>query len=65
MKDEGKTKERLVNELAELRQRIAELEASETERKRAEEAPRESEERFRDVAFSMADWIWEVDENGV
>jgi len=32
-KDEGKTKEELVTELAEMRQRIAELEASETERK--------------------------------
>jgi len=40
MKDEGKTKERLVNELAELRQRIAELEASETVRVRAEERVR-------------------------
>jgi len=37
MKDEDKTKERLINELVELRQRIAELEASETERQRAGE----------------------------
>jgi len=37
MKDENKTKAQLINELAELRQRIAELEASEAERKRAEE----------------------------
>ena len=37
MRDEPKTKEQLINELAELRQRIAELEAAETERKRAEE----------------------------
>ena len=36
MRDEDKTKEQLVNELAELRQRITELEALETERKRAE-----------------------------
>jgi len=36
-----------------------------TERKRAEDALRESEERLRDVTFSMADWVWEVDENGV
>jgi len=44
MKDEDKTKEQLITELAELRQRITELEASETERKRAEaeqEAARE------------------------
>jgi hypothetical protein len=37
MKDEDKTKEQLINELVELRGRMAELEASETERKRAEE----------------------------
>jgi GAF domain-containing protein len=42
MKDERKTKEQLINELVEMRQRIAELEASETERKRAEEALRRS-----------------------
>ncbi len=34
-------------------------------RKRAEEALRESEERLRDITFSMADWVWETDENGV
>ena len=37
MKDDNKTKEQLLNELVEMRQRIAELEASETERKRAED----------------------------
>jgi hypothetical protein len=42
MRDERQTKEQLINELVELRQRIAELEASETERKRAEAALRES-----------------------
>ena len=36
-----------------------------TERKRAEETLRESEERLRDIIFSIADWVWEVDENGV
>jgi len=37
MRGKGKTKEQLITELAELRQRIAELEAAETARKRAEE----------------------------
>jgi len=37
MKGEHKTKEQLINELVELRQRVAELETSETERKQAEE----------------------------
>ncbi|MCD6163715.1 MAG: PAS domain S-box protein [candidate division Zixibacteria bacterium] len=36
-----------------------------TERKQIEEALRTSEKRFRDVALSSSDWIWEVDENGV
>ena len=35
-----------------------------TERKRAEEALRESEQRFRDVARTTGDWIWEVDAEG-
>lgn len=37
MKDENKTKDQLISELVELRQRTIELKASETERKRAEE----------------------------
>jgi PAS domain S-box-containing protein len=36
-----------------------------TERKRAEELLRESEERMRNIISSMADWVWEVDKNGV
>ena len=37
MKDEDKTKEQLINKLAELRQRITRLEASEAELKRVRE----------------------------
>lgn len=36
-----------------------------TERRCAEDALRESEERLKDVTFSMADWVWEVDKKGV
>ena len=36
-----------------------------TERKRAEEMLGESEERFRQVAESVGDFIWEVDANGL
>jgi PAS domain S-box-containing protein len=35
-----------------------------TERKQAEEALRESEERMKDIVYSMGDWVWEVDVNG-
>ena len=34
-----------------------------SERKEAEAALRKSEERFRDLAESAADWFWEMDEN--
>jgi PAS domain S-box-containing protein len=36
-----------------------------TERRQAENALRESETRFKDILFSMGDWVWEVDEHGV
>jgi PAS domain S-box-containing protein len=36
-----------------------------SERKRAEMALRASEGRLKDIMFSMGDWVWEVDENGV
>ena len=45
----AKTKEQLQKELGELRQTLATLQASETERKRAEEALRESEARYRSL----------------
>lgn len=36
-----------------------------TERKQVQDALTASENRFRDIAESMSDWIWEVDINGV
>jgi PAS domain S-box-containing protein len=36
-----------------------------TGRKKTEEALRESEERFRSLAETTSDWIWEVDTNGI
>lgn len=37
----------------------------EKKRRKMEDALRESEARLRDIIFSMGDWVWEVDENGV
>ena len=51
MREQFRTNQALANEI--------------TERRRTEEALRESEARLRDITFSMADWVWEVDENGV
>ena len=47
MKDQSKTKQSLIQELVSLRERLTELEKSEAERKRAEDALLESEERYR------------------
>lgn len=35
-----------------------------SDRKRIEIELRKSEERLRDIIFSSADWVWEVDKNG-
>lgn len=47
MKDEDRTKEQLVEELNDLRRRIADLESSEIQRIQAEEALRKSEDQLR------------------
>ena len=65
MKDKDKTKEQLINELVELRQRVAELRAADAERMWVEGALRESEERFQQVAENAQEWIWEVDTHGL
>jgi PAS domain S-box-containing protein len=49
MEDEEKTKEQLLKELLELRQRIAELETLEVKRKQTEDALRESEDKYRTI----------------
>ncbi|MBU2101771.1 MAG: PAS domain S-box protein, partial [Candidatus Omnitrophica bacterium] len=36
-----------------------------TERKRAEEALKESKERFEQIANNAYEWVWEIDQNGL
>jgi two-component system sensor kinase FixL len=57
MNNKNKTKEQLLSELAQMRQRIAELEAADAEREQADEALRESEKRFRSIAETASDAI--------
>ena len=55
--EEDKTKEQLINELVGLRQRIAWLEASENERKHAEETLRESHEKLKELNKMKTDFL--------
>ncbi|MCK4831326.1 MAG: PAS domain S-box protein, partial [Anaerolineales bacterium] len=64
MRDANKTKAELVEELASSRQRIADLEAAETERVRVEEALRGSEAKFRELADLLPQTVFETDERG-
>ncbi len=48
-----------------LKQAQWELVSELAERKRVDKAIRKSETRFRSLAESMSDWIWETDTNGV
>jgi PAS domain S-box-containing protein len=57
MKDKANSKEQLIRELVELRQRIAELEHLEVEHKQAEEALRDSEERYRNIVESQMELV--------
>jgi PAS domain S-box-containing protein len=39
--------------------------SAELERKRSEEALKESEEKFRNLVEQTNDWVWEIDKNGL
>ena len=61
MEDQEKTKEQLVSEL---RQRVAELEAFEAERKRVEKALRDNEERYRALSDASFEAIF-ISDKGI
>jgi len=64
MKDQDKTKEQLIQELVESRQRITELEAAGSKHRRAEEVLQESEEKYRDLFENARDVIVTFDLKG-
>ena len=61
MKERDKTKNQLTHEVAELRQRIAELEELETRHNQAEETLRQSEEKYRTILENIEEGYYEVD----
>ena len=63
MKDKNMTKKQLINELAVIRQRVAELEKSEIERKQTQEALLETEEMFRLFMDLSPIYVFFKDEN--
>ena len=58
MEDEGKTREQLIEELRELRRRVARLEAAEAGDEKANDALPEGEERFRLLAELRSAKAW-------
>ncbi len=64
MENGDKTKEQLIEELKVLRQRVAKLKKSGAEVKRAEEALREIEKKYRDLADLLPQTVFELDEVG-
>jgi PAS domain-containing protein len=61
MKDQSKTKQALIQELAFLKHRIQELEQSVLDLKKAEESLREREEKYRLAFENTSDGIFTID----
>jgi len=64
MTDQKKNKAELISELVRLREIVAELKESESQRKQAEKAQRESEQKYRLLFETAKDAICISDENG-
>jgi len=62
---QNKNKSELIEEIESLKKQIQDYEGIEEERKQAEEALKESEKRFRQVAENAQEWIWEANTNGL
>jgi len=62
--EKTETRQQLVDEIALLRRKIVRLEKSELQRSKAEEALRESEEKYRNLVESTLDLIFVVNEEG-
>jgi PAS domain S-box-containing protein len=60
MEDTKKTKDELVEESIEMRQRIAKLEAAEAEYKCAQDALEASQERYKNLVNSIDGIVWEA-----
>jgi diguanylate cyclase (GGDEF)-like protein/PAS domain S-box-containing protein len=63
MKDEDKSKEQLINELAELRRRVAEFDLLVTKHEGLENALQEVEEKYHSLVESTEDSVYLVDRN--
>jgi PAS domain S-box-containing protein len=64
MKDSSRTNQELLDENSALKQKIQELAHTESDRKRAEEVLRESEERYRSLVDNASDIVFRTDETG-
>ena len=64
MTDEGKSKDQLIKELLDLRQRVAQLEASQDQLEGAKKTLLASEERFRTVSDFTYDWEYWIGPEG-
>lgn len=64
MKDEAKTKEQLISELAQMRQRLVELEVSKTKLNRAEQEIKRARDEYLGIANLTGDIIVKVDREG-